>query len=544
MTRSTTSEQVTLHDQIVELLTDSAVENRRSAAVVLGSLRIDSDDVLGGLRGLLGDKEPSVRGAAARALGRIGPKTLVRDLRPLLKDADVEVRSTVKTVLAEGPGVQLEELAQMLDARDEKQRLGAIAVLGARGGAEARTMLLGQLAGGSAKIQDAVLEALLPEISHLSQDEVPAFIHDVDAFVGDLSSGIERCAGTLVALLAGIDHGAVTGVLSRVVEAPAPADVRIRAVEVLRRAAHGHRGAQEHVFKTLVSVLEDPDTPPPLLSAAADTLASMDLPIALEPRVRALTKSEQTPVRRWAIRALGNLDTAPAARALALVVNEGDSTDRNLAIEASAATLHGRRALAKTLVGVRDPERARAIVSALEPHSKDLTKSILDSLEDAVVEAAPEVSEQLIRLLKGRGGGSQLVERGEELKAAAQWTEAAELFRRIATDNNPEATFLLGVCELKLSKKNLGRGASHDPAVAHFKRLLKHPKFPTVERLGVEPDLEPKELYYLGFSLAEDKSDAVRGLGGDVLMGLAERYESEPLGKKAQQKLRTMGWVD
>ncbi|MBX2810262.1 MAG: HEAT repeat domain-containing protein [Myxococcales bacterium] len=545
MTRSTANHEDPLHDRLVGLLTDTPVEHRCSAAVVLGALQIGEEDVLSGLRRALGDSEPSVRSAAAIALGLIAPKTLVRDLRPLLKDGDSLVRDAAKIVLAEGPGVQLEELVQMLEAKDEKQRMGAIAVLGARGGGEARKMLIMQLGSGSAKVQESVLEALAPEVAGLSQDEVPTFLHDVDAFVGELEDGgLERCASTLVALLAGVDHGAVTGVLSRIVEAPAPADVRISAVEVLWRASRGHRGAQEHVFKTLVNVLEMPGTPPALLSVASDTLAGMDLPIALEPRVRALTKAEQTPVRRWAIRALGALDAAPAARALALVVLAGDSSDRMIAVEAASSTLHGRRALAKTLVGITDGEQARAIASALEAHTDDLTKSILDALEDAVVEAPPEVAEHVMRILRGRGGSGNLVERGEELKAAGQWSEAADLFRRIASDGHPEAMFLLGVCELKLSKKTLGRGASHDPAVSHFRRLLKHPKFPTVERLAAELDLEPTDLYYLGFSLAEDKSDAVRGLGGDVLMGLAERFEGKPLGKKAHQKLRTMGWVD
>lgn len=544
MTQTITDEEATLQSRLVDLLTDEVADHRRAAAVVLGALRIHAGDALDGLRRTLKDDEAEVRAASARALGDIGPKTLVKDLRPLLKDPSDAVRDAAKRVLAEGPGVQVEELAKMLESKDEKQKLGAIAVLGARGGFEARSMLLSQLSTASPRIQDGILEALSPEVNGLPVDEIPTFLHEVDAMVVEIpSERLERCSGTVVRLLAGLDHGAVTGVLSRVVESNAPAEVRVEAVEVLRRAARGHRGAQEHVFKTLVSILEDPETPSSLLSAAADTLGAMDLPIALEPRVRNLTKAEQTPVRRWAIRALGNLDTAPAARALALVVAEGDPTDRSLAIDAAATTLHGRRALAKALTGISDPDRARAIVSVLEPHREDLTKSILDGLEDAVVEASPEVAEQLVRLVKDRGG-SNLVERGEELKAGGQWADAAELFRRIAGDSNPEATFLLGVCELKQSKKTLGRGPSHDPAVAHFRRLVKHPKFPTVERLAAEPDLEPGELYYLGFSLAEDKSDTVRGLGGDILMGLSERLEGEALGKKAQQKLRTMGWID
>lgn len=432
----------------------------------------------------------------------------------------------------------------MLEGRDEKQRVGAIAVLGARGGPEARRMLLTLLPGGSQKVQEALQEALAPEVAKLAGDEVIGFLHELDAVLAEADGdAIARAASSVVKLLGAVEHGAVTGVLARMVESSAPTEVRVRAVDALRRAAHGHRGAQEHAFKVLVGLLEH-GAAPELLSVAADALDGMDLPIALEPRVRALTKSEATPVRRWAIRSLGQLDSSPAARALAQVVVEGDPTDRALALEAASSTVQGRRALAKALAQITDADRARAVVSVLESHVGDLTKAILEALEDSVVSASPEVAEAIVRLLRERGGPGNLIEKAEERKAGGAWADAADLLRRIAGDAVPEATFLLGVCELKLSKKNLSRGSSHDPAVAHFRALTKNPKFATAERLEKDPDLEPEELYYLGFSLAEDKSDAVRGLGADILSGLAERHEGAPLGKRATQKLRTMGWID
>ena len=273
------------------------------------------------------------------------------------------------------------------------------------------------------------------------------------------------------------------------------------------------------------------------------------MPIAFETRVRGLTQAEAPTVRRWAISALGALDTAPAARALAAVVVDGTPSDRSLAIEAACGSVHGRRALGRLVSNESDAssaslERVESIVRALEPHVRDLTTGILTRLQDAVLEAPPELARILVRLLKAAGGksGGSLLEHGVELIEANCWDEAAELFQRIAADDAPEAIFLLGICELKLSKKTLGRGQSKDPCVATFRRLVKHREFPLADRLGAESVLEPDELYYLAFSLAEDRSEAVQGLGGDLLMDLAERFEGKPLGRRAKNKLATMGW--
>lgn len=544
MTQAVANEAINLEDQITGLLSDPLVEHRRAAAVVIGAIRASSAMVQG-LRSALKDESSEVRSVAVEALGRTGAKTLVKDLRPLLKDPVEAVRTSVKRVLAEGPGVETEQLAKMLEAKDEKQKVGAIAVLGARGGDESRSLILSQLSQPSLKVLEAIQEALQPEVDALTPDEVPNFIHDLDATVVELEQeAFERASASLVKLLGGISHGAVTGLLARIAGSQASTEVRVEAVMALRRASRGHRGAQEHAFKVLLSVLEGESLEGSLLGPVTDTLGELDVPMALEPRVRDLTKSEHTVIRRWALQALGSLDSAPAARALAAATIDGDPTDRALAMEASLKTVHGRRALAKTLVGMTDPERARSVVTALEPHAKDLTKALVEALEGAVVEAPAPVAEQIMRLLADRGGAGHLAERAEQLKAAGDWKDAADLFGRIASDTNPAALLGLGICELKQSKKTLGRGPSHDPAVAHFRRLTKHPKFPTVDRLASDPDVTPDELYYLGFSLAEDKSDAVRTLGGDILLGLAERYEEESLGKKAQQKLKTMGWAE
>ena len=123
----------TLEERLIALLDHVRFELRCAAALVLGELRISSPEAVDALRRVLKDEQAPLRRHAVEALGLIGPSSLVRDLKPLLKDSVSEVRSTARRVLAEGPGVNVDELASMLASRDERQKLGAIAVLGARG---------------------------------------------------------------------------------------------------------------------------------------------------------------------------------------------------------------------------------------------------------------------------------------------------------------------------------------------------------------------------------------------------------------------------
>jgi hypothetical protein len=109
-------------------------------------------------------------------------------------------------------------------------------------------------------------------------------------------------------------------------------------------------------------------------------------------------------------------------------------------------------------------------------------------------------------------------------------------------DSDVEARFQLGVCELKLSKKKIARGANNDPCLATFSELLKHKEFPVLKRVTTEPGLDAEELFYLGFSFAE-RGDAEQGFGGDVLAFLADSGD-EKVAARAHNKLKTMGWVE
>ncbi len=546
-------DELHLLDMIASLLAHPQSERRVAAAIVLGELEADTPNVLDGLREACKDADDAgLRAEAAVALGNIAPKSVVKDLRPLLKDPDEKVRSTVREVFAHGKGIETEDIERMLNVKDERQRLGAISVLGARGGSDARRALLAQLPDGTVKTHEAVLEALRPHLSSLEDHETGNAVAEIEVLLEDASDYLDHFAAPLVQLLEVIENDSVEDVLLSIGEKAGLApEARVAAIEALRRSLGSIRSAPR-VFKFLLNVLEDKSTPPLVQNAAVDTLSGLDVPVTMEARVRTLTLAGHTQARRWAIRALGAQDTVPAARALAAVWFEGDPTDRSLALEAGMGTVNGRRALARALAQEKNLERAHQLVAGLKEHSKDLTPTILSNLEDSVVSADPEVAKVVVDLLRqvgGRAGGrvqGNLLEKGLELKEQGNYSEAVQLLRRLVQgpDATAESCYQLGVCQLKVSRCVVSRGASNDPCMGTFKRLLKYRDFQMIKRLEEERILQLEELFYLGFSLSEEKNEAHQGLGGDILMHLAENHEASKLGRRARNKLATMGWID
>ena len=88
----------------------------------------------------------------------------------------------------------------------------------------------------------------------------------------------------------------------------------------------------------------------------------------------------------------------------------------------------------------------------------------------------------------------------------------------------------------------LSAGAKNDPCLSPFHALARQREFPLIDRLRKEK-IPDDELYYLGFALAEG-NQAEQALGGDVLMLVADVGTDAKLKKMAENKLKTMGFLE
>jgi len=548
MAATGTRKQKGLEGALVALLAHDDAERRSAAALVIGELGLDADAAFAQLKQRLRDDNAVVRLRAAEALGRLASETLALDLQPLLNDREARVRNVVRRVLAEAKHLGPSDLEAMLDAKDEKERLGAVAVLGARADADSLQLLARTMLNAHGRLLDAIKAALLENLPELGEDGRAALVETLRAHLTPARLGEKPAVGVAASeILAADGEGASRLLVSWAAKVTAE-PVRVAAAQALRQQA-GHRRFSARLYEHTLELVESDETPEAVVAPLSEALTQSDLPMALEPRVRKLTTASLRAVRSFALRALGSLDSAPAAKALAEVVRGDDVADRRQAIAAASQTANGRTALARVLADTKDVPVAEAIAQALRS-SESLVPSTVQELEQAALEADPEVGRVILSLLKQVGGESAgrvqggLHEKAIKLKNRGELEEAVRLLERMLQGaDDPEARFQLGVCQLRLSKKHLTRGSKQDPVAQTFRLLARRRDFPTMERLVREPDLSPDELFYLGFVLAEGEGEG-QNLGGDILMHLDEADVDPGLKRRAHNKLVTMDWIE
>ena len=104
--------------------------------------------------------------------------------------------------------------------------------------------------------------------------------------------------------------------------------------------------------------------------------------------------------------------------------------------------------------------------------------------------------------------------------------------------------FELAACELKRSSKELAaESRAADPAIQQFLNLAQHYEADLFGHLEKARWLEPEDLYYLGFHLAE-QTGRLQALGGKVLHLVIERSPKSKLAQAAKSKLKREGLAE
>jgi HEAT repeat protein len=284
---------------------------------LFGAPKIDKLEAKGNVKGLLRaltHEQPSIRVAAAQALGRLKASEAVGPLISALLDRDVAVAVVAAQALgAIGDVAAVQALTMVLSTPPQERRIAALHSLGQIGGEPALDGIVSALQVEDASLDEQAALALaqagpahLARLLHLLDDAAPR-LHN--AALRALRAMGQPCVAALADLTAGKD-GAQTEKATAALGAMATPEALRVLVNMLSTASYSLR---EKAQATLV---------------AAGVAA-------IAPLVAALEGQDQN-AQRAAIQALGETGLEEAAPALAAVAQNGPKPLARAAVQALA----------------------------------------------------------------------------------------------------------------------------------------------------------------------------------------------------------------
>jgi hypothetical protein len=162
-------------------------------------------------------------------------------------------------------------------------------------------------------------------------------------------------------------------------------------------------------------------------------------------------------------------------------------------------------------------------------------------LSDAVEERDDRLFSPFLHLLRELDGADLLTRiraAGEGRRKKKAWGSAARWLAllRDTPGFDDEAKLALAIAELKQHRRSVGVVRRNDPALELLRGLLATP-MPLGDRLRKDRALEPDDLFYVGFNLAEGSLEE-RAVAREILEHLAVRFGRTKVGKAAKNKLQ------
>jgi HEAT repeat protein len=342
-------------------------EDARVKNLILNyTMLINSPEVIAWMLEARRDQEPTVRSAAAYALGQLGGPQAVEPLIEMLKDRDNSVRQTaVYSLMWLGNTQAVEPLIGLLEDRDNYTRQTAISALGQLGSSKAIEPLIGLLKDRDSLTRQAAVSAL-----------------------GQLGSS--KAAEPLIGLLKDRDNL-----------------TRQTAVSAL-----GQLGSPE-AAEPLIELLKDRDSY--IRQTVASALGQLGSSKAVGPLIESL-KDWDSATRQTAMSSLAQLGSPKAVGLLIEWLGDQDPFIRQIAAETlgqiggptavvslierlSDQDLSGRQSASETLDRVSSPKLVDELIELLRDQNPDVRRASASALGQL---GCLQAVEPLIELLEDR----------------------------------------------------------------------------------------------------------------------------------------------
>jgi len=536
--------------KIRALLGSQAHERQIAAAIVLGEIGARDAAVVDALGAAAAGGVAPVQRHALEALARLAGGKSARRVMPAvitcLASRDEAVRrAAVDAAIAFGDDAVGPVRGRLADATDVVERRALEEVLGRVGGKDAFSALLAALDTTDVEAARAAALAVRQRVKDAAPREKAGYLAHVTKLLR--AKGAPKKKGFNPALVAGglkilgylEDPAALPTLLAFARDKRQPAAVREEAIVALRFTARGKAGAR--VGAALAELAER--APAELARPALYTMASLDLPPALVPRLKKLALGGEPERALLAIERLAQIATPAGADALAGVLT---ATQDRMRAEAAANALgarpEGPLAIARALLAVRDGERAALLARLLRPRvralaeggaaGKKLAKALLADALARIGDGQPvDALLPLAREIDRDAAGSGLRALAVKLQKRKDGDAALAVLRLVgrAADATPDDGYALAAAELRAGRR--------DEALAIVQQLVER-GFDVASALRRDRQVSPEQRYQLGFVLVERRHPA----GEEILTDLAGAGRNK-VAKMAKAKLKSAGYA-
>ncbi len=527
---------------LVGLVTGSDVETRCAALVVLTRLAAGEPPVARAVAAALASPNVVVRDFALGYFEHVPTAGTIDAMLPLLDAEDETVRRRAVAVLAAaGAAAVTAARKQLADA--PRRRVTAILELCAQvRSAAALDTLFHAMESDDLELNRSACDALIAVVPALATRERAEVLRRANA----LATGARGHRTRLVAaakLFGALGDASARAPLFAMLDAREPPIVRTHALSALTQCLRGATLTAREI-DTLLPLL-DGDDEAGVLRPAVRLLEDQTLGRPYLARLNQLAENPVAVVKRFAVGKLGSIESGSVVKTLIGYLTDDSYARRDQAIATLKTLPAARLPLMKELLACDDERKAWTLADIVLLHDRAWKRDTLTALWTALTRALETREDRLyaalhhvLHALAPDWLAEQIRARADALRKRQRFAESARWLALLRDTPawDDEARYAFAVATLKTHRHPLGTAARpRDPALEVFRGLADSP-FPLAERLRKERVLEPEDLYYVAFALADARGEA-RATAEDVLTHLGETFGRTKVGKAARNKL-------
>ena len=517
---------------------------RCAAALVLGELGVRDAEVTQALSDCLSDDEPRLRVQAIRAVGKLRVEAALPALVERIKEGGEEAEQAAQAAAKLG-AKGTRTLQELMPKVAPGLRRYIAAALAAAGTASAETATIAVLLDKDPGVVEAAVRSLISQVPGLTPAHRKGLAEHLLELATDKKHPLSPASESAVLrLLAALDDPRAEAVLWERIVPPHPPEVRAAALQALGKWSNAPSKEQ---LRRLFACATDSD----FRLAAPALVLLKNLPAGDRAVTEWLTLLEaaDVAVRKLALEKIGDRDTAEVADALLRQLDHPDRSLRDAALARLARLKQGQKALTTALLEAESPDRVWMLARTQAPFAAGYPPEWREKVFAQAckyLEANDRRADALLFLLR-EADAAELRERLEQ--RAIYWRkkkayDTALVYLRLLI-RDPSSGFPirleLACCGLKVSGHDLAAEArASDPCLQQFATLCQGYEAELSAELEKIKWLEPEDLYYLGFHLAEQVGQQ-RQFGGKVLRLLLKRAGRTKLAQAAKSKLRGAG---